>query len=133
MKLYQAIVQNYRLLNADTVCEDERVFEREERIGAALPRGSGIDAGTTIESVSDKQIRMTAGYHHMNEGGYYDGWTEHSILVRPSLMHGMTVTVSGPNRNGIVDYLQQVYYECMNQEFAWLVPLVLHGDEVPAL
>lgn len=123
MKLYQAIVQNHRLENDPMFRDDTRVHDRVDRILACLPRGSGIDAGTTIVSVTDKQIVLTAGYHHMNEGGYYDGWTEHTIRVRPSLMLGMTVTVSGPNRNNIKDYLQELYMRVMDQEFAWLRPL----------
>ena len=121
MKLYQAIVQNHRLENDPMFRDDTRVHDRVDRILACLPRGSGIDAGTTIVSVTDKQIVLTAGYHHMNEGGYYDGWTEHTIRVRPSLMLGMTVTVSGPNRNNIKDYLQELYMRVMEQEFAWIV------------
>lgn len=121
MKLYQAIVQNHRLENDPMFRDDTRVHDRVDRILACLPRGSGIDAGTTIVSVTDKQIVLTAGYHHMNEGGYYDGWTEHTIRVRPSLMLGMTVTVSGPNRNNIKDYLQELYMRVIEQEFEWIV------------
>ncbi len=121
MKLYQAIVQNHRLENDPMFRDDTRVHDRVDRILACLPRGSGIDAGTTVVSVTDKQIVLTAGYHHMNEGGYYDGWTEHTIRVRPSLMLGMTVTVSGPNRNNIKDYLQELYMRVMEQEFEWIV------------
>ena len=121
MKLYQAIVQNHRLENDPMFRDDANVQDRVDRILACLPRGSGIDAGTTIVSVTDKQIVLTAGYHHMNEGGYYDGWTEHTIRVRPSLMLGMIVTVGGPNRNQIKDYLQELYARVMDQEFEWLV------------
>ena len=120
MKLYQAIVQNHRLENDPRLMDGTLVQDRAERILACLPRGSGIDAGTTMVSVSDKQIVLTAGYHHMNEGGYYDGWTEHTIRVRPSLMLGMTVTVSGPNRNQIKDYLQELYHRVMDSDFEWI-------------
>lgn len=125
MKLYQAIVQNHRLENDPMFRDDTRVHDRVDRILACLPRGSGIDAGTTIVSVSDKQIVLTAGYHHMNEGGYYDGWTHHTIHVRASLMHGITVGVSGPNRNQIKDYLQELYARVMEQEFEWIVQPVV--------
>ena len=125
MKLCQAIVQNHRLENDPMFRDDTRVHDRVDRILACLPRGSGIDAGTTIVSVTDKQIVLTAGYHHMNEGGYYDGWTHHTIHVRASLMHGITVGVSGPNRNQIKDYLQELYARVMEQEFEWIVQPVV--------
>lgn len=125
MKLYQAIVQNHRLENDPMRMGGTLVQDRVERILACLPRGSGIDAGTQIVSVSDKQIVLTAGFHHMNEGGYYDGWTEHTIRVRASLMLGMTVSVSGSNRNQIKDYLQELYTRVMEQEFKWVVQPVV--------
>lgn len=120
MKLYQAIVQNHRLENDPMYRHDPRVQDRADRILARLPRGSGIDAGTTVVSVTDKQIVLTAGYHHMNEGGYYDGWTEHTIRVRPSLLLGMTVSLSGPNRNDIKEYLHELYHRVMDSDFEWI-------------
>ena len=125
MKLYQAIVQNHRLENSPEWVNSDAVIDRAERIQRCLPRGSGIDAGTKIVSVSDKQIVLTAGFHHMNEGGYYDGWTEHTIRVRASLMLDITVSVSGPNRNQIKDYLQELYARVMEQEFEWIVQPVV--------
>src|SRR5208282_4608245 len=54
-----------------------------------MPSGSGFDSGTKIDldrSHADKLVFNTA-YHHMNESGMYDGWTEHTVTVLPSL-HG---------------------------------------------
>src|SRR5207244_3851388 len=75
------------------------------------PCGSGIDNGTHIDldaSTGEKLVFYT-GYHHMNEGGMYDGWTEHTITVKPSLQFGIVLSISGRDRNEIKEYLHEVY------------------------
>src|SRR5215469_16388627 len=54
-----------------------------------LPSGSGFDSGTKFDldaSRADKLVFHTS-FHHMNESGMYDGWTEHTVTVTPSLAH----------------------------------------------
>jgi hypothetical protein len=58
---------------------------------------------------------FTCSYHHMNSDGYYDGWTEHEIIAKPSLVHGIDLEVKGRNRNEIKDYLHDTFYTCLNQ------------------
>ena len=85
-----------------------------------MPSGSGIDNGTALDlsaSTSEKLVFSTS-YHHMNDGGCYDGWTEHTVTVRPSLAHGITVTIGGRNRNDIKDYLGEVYHEALTTRVA---------------
>lgn len=89
-----------------------------------LPSGSGFDSGTRIDldaSTEDK-IVLTASFHHMNDGGFYDGWTEHRITVRPSLIHGFTLTVSGSNRNDIKDYIRQTFEYDLAREYEFPAP-----------
>ncbi len=97
-----------------------RHTERLEWIAKnVLPRGSGIDNGTQIDlglSTEEKIVLRTA-YHHMNEGGMYDGWTEHTITIRPSLQSNFTMTFSGRNRNEIKDYLHQEYEYVLSADF----------------
>ena len=76
-----------------------------------LPSGSGFDSGTTFdreESTPEKLIFHTS-FHHMNEGGMYDGWTEHTVTVTPSFHLGCYVKVSGRNRNDIKDYIAEMF------------------------
>src|SRR4030095_1660130 len=75
-----------------------------------LPSGSGIDCGTKIDlkRSNKRRIVLTLEYHHMTEG-MYDGWTTHTVTARPTF-DGIDLTISGPNRNGIKDYLHDVYY-----------------------
>lgn len=86
---------------------------RLDQLVDMLPSGSGIDSGTKLESASATKIVLTAGFHHMNENGYYDGWTEHKITVRP-VFGGLDITISGRNRNDIKEYLHQVYHDALS-------------------
>jgi hypothetical protein len=85
--------------------------ETLEQAEKLLPSGSGIDSGTKIDldRSSEKRIVLTFGFHHMNEGGYYDGWTEHELIVTPSLTSDFDLRITGRDRNDIKDYLYQVY------------------------
>ncbi len=94
--------------------------EKGRRIAKAMsfaPSGSGFDAGTVLsdESTGEKLV-FTTEYHHMNESGFYDGWTSHNVVVRPSLLHGFVLTVSGRDRNGIKDYIHDCFYEFLRKE-----------------
>lgn len=81
-----------------------------------LPSGSGFDNGTTIESATDQRIVFRTSFHHMNEGGYYDGWTEHSVIVTPSLSSGFCIRVTGRNRNDIKDYIAELFDGVLREE-----------------
>ncbi len=81
------------------------------------PSGSGIDCGTRIDldaSTGDKLV-FTFSYHHMNDGGCYDGWTEHKCVVTPSLTCSFDVRITGRDRNEIKDYLHEVYSMWLGQ------------------
>ena len=81
------------------------------KLANLLPSGSGIDNGTSIDwqkSTADKLV-MYAPFHHMDDGGMYDGWTEHTITVRPSFIGDRDIKISGPNRNDIKEYLHQTF------------------------
>ncbi len=83
-----------------------------------MPRGSGIDSGTKIawdESTPNKLVFTTA-FHHMDENGYYDGWTEHKVIVTPSLSMGYDLKITGRDRNDIKDYLAEVYTAALDEE-----------------
>lgn len=83
-----------------------------------LPSGSGIDSGTTIDldATDIDKIVLTTSYHHMNENGMYDGWTDHKITIRPSFL-GLDINIGGRNRNDIKDYLHDVFSSCLSSEF----------------
>jgi len=43
----------------------------------------------------------------MNENGYYDGWTAHTVTVTPSLARAFNLRISGRNRNDIKEMMYQ--------------------------
>jgi len=97
-------------------------------VNAHMPSGSGVDNGTSIDlekSTTSKLVFHTS-FHHMNERGFYDGWTDHTITVRPSLEFGLILKVSGSNRNDINSYLGDLFYECLTIDIDARVP-VEHG------
>lgn len=77
-----------------------------------LPSGSGFDTGTQIsfDRSTPERLVFTTSYHHMDEGGY-DGWTEHEVIVTPSLVHGIALRITGTNRNDIKDYIAECVEE----------------------
>jgi hypothetical protein len=81
------------------------------------PSGSGIDTGTIFdwEKSTPNKLIFYFSFHHMNENGYYDGWTEHALTVKPSLMWQYDLHISGPNRNEIKDYLYEVYDDWLSE------------------
>ena len=83
-----------------------------------MPGGSGWDCGTKMDedkSTGEKLV-LYGSFHHMDEGGGYDGWTEHTIIVRPSLILGFILTISGRNRNDIKEYLYEMFGQVLNEE-----------------
>lgn len=80
-----------------------------------LPSGSGVDCGTAVDLAAStgEKIVLTCSFHHMDDGGGYAGWTEHGITVRASLIHGITLGISGRDRNGIKEYLHELYHHAL--------------------
>src|SRR5689334_20304154 len=64
----------------------EKHTERLAQLEDYLPSGSGIDSGTKIdlERSTSARVVLTFSYHHMNDCGMYDGWTDHSAIITPS-------------------------------------------------
>ena len=87
-----------------------------------LPHGSGIDSGVKIdwEHSSGEKIVLDTAFHHMDENGYYDGWTNHSVTVRPSLIHGITLSISGRDKNGIKEYLYDTFSDDLTRTVVWI-------------
>lgn len=89
-----------------------------KRLMAHMPWGSGIDNGTKLDEERSTEDRLVfvVGYHHMNDGGYYVGWTEHLVIVTASLGYEFHLKVTGRDRNGIKDYLGDLYADVLREE-----------------
>ncbi len=82
-----------------------------ELVKETAPSGSGIDCGTKIDldASTGEKLVFNFSYHHMNESGIYDGWTEHKAIVVASLQFGFDLTITGRNRNQIKEYLHETF------------------------
>lgn len=81
-----------------------------------LPSGSGWDLGTDIDlqkSTAEKLV-LTGSFHHMDAHGGYDGWTDHTITVRPSFVYGVKLTISGRDRNDIKEHIYSLFEIALN-------------------
>jgi hypothetical protein len=132
MKVYQKIagtLQAYcNCVNGGNAEWKEKHLDTINLIMRNAPSGSGIDSGTkfyldanSVFDVRDKLIphatlKFSMSFHHMDEWGGYDGWTNHVITVHPDLAMGYRLTISGRNRNQIKDYLYEVYSGWLESE-----------------
>ena len=123
MKLYQKIaillssINNKTILNHDIIEEKEN--ELLEIVKNYFPSGSGFDTGAKIDiekSNSKKIIVFTVEFHHMNENGFYDGWTYHEIKIIPNLAYDFTIRISGKNKNEIKEYIDDVFSDLLYKE-----------------
>lgn len=93
----------------------EKWADRLDSLVSELPSGGGFDAGTTLDEDKSGPTRLVfqTSFHHMNDGGMYDGWTEHTVTVVPTFT-GLDVKVSGANRNDIKDYIAEVFVSLLS-------------------
>ena len=86
-----------------------------------LPSGSGFDSGTQIDSDSTggKKIVFFTEFHHMDEAGSYDGWTDHKVIVTPTLSCSkFDIEVTGEDRNEIHEYIASEFAYAFEQRVA---------------
>lgn len=80
-----------------------------------LPSGAGLDSGTSIDATSTiDRIVLNTSFHHMNDAGYYDGWTDHKIIIKPEF-DGLQISIGGRNRNQIKEYLHETFCHALAQ------------------
>ena len=81
-----------------------------------FPSGSGFDNGASLDLAvsTHNKLVISTSFHHMNENGYYDGWTYHDVIVRPSLVFGFDLRITGRDRDGIKDYIAEVFHHALH-------------------
>ena len=81
-----------------------------------LPHGSGFDSGSTfdIDASSAECLVIRTSFHHMDENGFYCGWSHHVVRIRAHLAFGFVVRISGPNTREIKDYMGDVFYSALS-------------------
>ena len=121
MKLYAAISRKLKSIescrNTGNAEWEANHSEKLDELIQELPSGSGIDSGTKLlDNSTPDRLVFQADFHHMDENGFYDGWTEHQIIVTPSLAYGFNVRITGRNRNEIKNYLADLFNPILNME-----------------
>lgn len=114
MKVINALANAIANIEKDWAEDLLHILEREY-----LPSGSGIDNGckVLVHESNPNRIVIKVDYHHMNEVGFYDGWTTHKVIITPSLQFGFDVRITGKDRRGIKDYLADVISHALEQDF----------------
>ena len=120
MKTYQKLHMTIVALENCKVSNNEKwIAIHEETIKTIMesaPSGSGFDSGTKLVPTGKaEKLVFETSFHHMDENGMYDGWTEHNVTVKPSFL-GFSLSVSGRNKNGIKEYIGDCFYEFLDQE-----------------
>ena len=110
-KVYQALASAIQArLNCVKSANNEWYHKHTETIESiardCLPSGSGIDSGCSVDldQSSGDTIVIDLSFHHMDDDGSYDGWTEHTATIEPTF-DGIDIRISGRNRNQIKEYL----------------------------
>lgn len=109
-----------------TVAHDGHGLTLEQIELDLLPSGSGIDSGTSLDldkSTGEKLVFLSS-FHTMNENGFYTGWADFTVIVEPSLIHGLLLKVKG--RNGC--RLDADLRDCLYQEFECVLTSRVYYD-----
>ena len=122
MKTYQMLAKAcgayHRCVQSNNTEWQAKWKEQIKEAMEDFPHGSGFDNGTKIDldKSNDDRLVFTTAFHHMNEAGMYDGWTEHTITVVPSLGLDFHLKISGRDRNQIKEYIAEMFQSCLNED-----------------
>ena len=64
----------------------------------------------------------------MNCDGYYDGWSDHSVIIDADLAFGCSIRVTGRDRKEIKEYIAETVGECLRER----ISLVPRGGDDPS-
>ena len=104
----------HKSVNGAFVDQCEGILEKLQDL---LPSGSGFDCGCKIDipKSGSTKVVITFDYHHMNEDGYYTGWTSHTLTVSPTFS-GFDMKISGRDRNQAKDYFYDTFSAVLSEE-----------------
>ena len=119
--LYQHIASNYAaylncIVSGNGVWKQRHLDTIAQYVKQYMPRGSGFDSGTEFDiALSRKDMLVfTTSYHAMNGNGYYVGWYDYTVRVRPTF-NGVDVSVQGRDYDGSTkDYVGETFYDALN-------------------
>ena len=104
-------------LFSDAIVEN-CVEKAEDLVKKHFPSGSGFDSGTIIEwdKCRYNKIVLRADFHHMDDNGHYCGWSEHEVIIVPSFSFGYDLRVTGKDKRGIKDYIEDTFHYVLQKE-----------------
>ena len=102
---------------SDIICEN-CVEKAEDIVKNHFPNGSGFDSGTSLvwDKCKYNKIVLRADFHHMDDNGYYCGWSEHEVIIVPSFSFGYDLRVTGKDKRGIKDYIEDTFHYVLQKE-----------------
>ena len=121
MKLYKKIANAIGWTALTDEFKIKKMDELDE-LSNLLPSGSGIDSGCTIdeEKSTKNKIVIHSSFHHMDENGFYCGWSEFTVTAIPDFMNYFNLKIVGNNAiypafSDIKDYLYELFRESLNE------------------
>ena len=122
MKVYRKLALTTRawLHEHDTKNKEKHRETIKKLVSKYLPDGSGINNGVTFnfgESCSSKLVFNSS--YHLNFDGSYGDWIDFTVVVSPSLIREVDITINGKTigeNYDIHDYLHEVFYNSLIQE-----------------
>lgn len=124
-KVYQAIASSFNaMLNCEKSGNSEWYEKHNDKINDIcdnyMPHGSGFDSGTKFDFDKSKPEKLVFNidYHHMDYNGYYDGWSEMTVTITPSLQFDFNMRITGLRRKNRfdMDYMFDTINYCLNKE-----------------
>lgn len=133
MKLYEAIAQQLGRIER---CSDGATGDNAESNIAdahetieylckhALPRGSGFDAGCTLDFDKSNNARLVfvVPFHCLDGNGFYCGWRDYGVIVKASLELGYELRITGRDWNGLREYIADTFHYALAVECRYATP-----------
>lgn len=108
----QQLARAAHFTDKDDLCADDILGALCAYVRKHAPSGSGFDTGTTlvIERCNASRLVFGTEFHHMNECGYYSGWSKHTVTCRATFSGSPTWSISGRDRDGIKDHIADTFH-----------------------
>ena len=128
MRLYQRLSSLVAARLNCINCQNLEWLERHEEsieklVKNYMPYGSGFDSGTKLdfEKSNPEKLVFRSAFHHMDDVGYYTGWSHFIVIVTPSLQFGFNFKIKGEGKVCKAFYLDRDYFvdvfaECLEKE-----------------
>lgn len=114
--LYKALAQYVTawcncIASNNTEWRDKHRERANALVREHMPSGAGFDDGVKLDwdRSSRERLVFCTSFHHMNENGYYDGWTEHTVTVVADFVSDFDMKISGRDRDCIKDHIDVAF------------------------